>query len=147
MAKRGIVVIAAISMFIVACPWGHAASQESPTPQEIACAAARADKMCGAEAVKCHYKFTVKKVVDPKQLEVTYPKSVWSVTKHDMKDKEEEEYEESQRDKKFPIHLKSGTATKGDTYIFTRCPDGEFTLGEKIDPNDTHEDRQPKPKP
>lgn len=145
MAKRGFMAMAAISGFILACPTGPAASQEH-TPHDKACAEARADKeTCGTDAKDCHYKFTVQKVVDQKKLEVTYPLSVWSVTKKDMKDKVEEDYEKNHKSKKFSIPLKSGTATKGDTYIFTRCPDKEFTLVEKVDPNDTHENRQPLP--
>ena len=144
MANRGLMAMAAISGFILACPTGPAASQEH-TPRQLACDKARLGKQCETDAKECYFKFTVAKVVDQKNLNVTYPPSVWSVTKADMKDKKEEDYEKDKKNKEFPIQMKSGTAIQGKTYFFTRCPDNEFTLGQEIDPNDMHEDRQPKP--
>ncbi len=147
MAKRGLMAIASISALILACPTGHAASPKEPTPQEMACSEARPNQKCGNDAKDCHYKFTVTEVKGQK-LKGTFPPSVWSVTKKDEKDTEKEKEHKTKYEKfQFPIDLKQGSATpkQGLTYIFTRCPENEFTLGAEIKPNDTHEDRQPKP--
>jgi len=149
MAKRGLMAIAAISVFILACPTGQAASKE-PTAREKACAKAHLkNKKCEPDAADCHYKFTVNEVVDQTNLKVTYPPSVWSVSQKEETDPVEEKKHKDEFEKysPYPIELKQGSAppTQGLTYIFTRCADNEFTLGEKVEPNDTHEDRQPKP--
>ena len=148
MAKRGLMAIAVISGFVLACPTGPAASPQDPTPQEKACSEARADKKtCGTAARDCRYKFTVNKVTG-QELEVTFPSSVWSVTCEKEKDtREEKEHKEKYEKFKFPIDLKQGSATptRDKTYFFTRCPDNEFTLGEEINPSDEHTDRQPTP--
>ncbi len=149
MAKRGFMAIAAISMFILACPTGHAALQVKEGTK--ACEKAHLkNKQCEPGADKCHYKFTVTDV-DGQKLQVTYPPSVWSVSKvkETDPDKEKKHKDEFEKHSPYPIDLKQSSATpkQGLTYIFTRCPDNEFTLVEEVGPNDTHEDRQPKPKP
>jgi hypothetical protein len=148
MAKRGLMAIAAISVLLLWCPTGHAASQE-PTPRDKACSEARPKQQCGNEAKDCHYKFTVKEV-NGQKVTATYPPSVWSVTKKEEKEKEtekEKEYKKKYEKYQFPIDLKQGSAAPaaGNTYFFTRCPEKEFSLGEQIDPNDPHEPTASKP--
>jgi hypothetical protein len=146
MAKRGMMALTAISVVILVCPMGLAASEE-PTPRDKACAEARPNQQCGNEAKDCHYKFTVKEVKGQK-VKATYPPSVWSVTEEKEKETEKEKKHKEKYEKfQFPIDLKQGSATptKDQTYIFTRCPDNAFTLGEEINPGDEHNDRQPKP--
>ena len=138
MAKRGLMAIAVISGFILACPTGHAASPKEPTLEEMACSEARPNQKCGNDAKECHYKFTVNEVTGQK-VKATYPPSVWSVTEEKEKETEKEKKHKEKYEKfQFPIDLKQGSATptKDNTYIFTRCPDNEFTLGKEINSDD-----------
>ena len=139
MAKRGLMAIAVISGFVLACPAGHAASPQDPTPQEKACSEAHLKNKCKTDAKDCHYKFTVREVAGQK-LQVTYPPSVWSVSKKTETDpaKEKTHKDEFEKHSPYPIDLKQGSATptRGLTYIFTRCPDNAFTLGKEIKPDD-----------
>lgn len=144
MTNRRLMAAIAISVPIFVCPAGHAAMPSEPTsaehtPREKGCGDSRADKKCGKEAEQCFYKFTVNELVDQKNLKVTYPSSVWEVTMETEKSKPEEinyrkEYE------KYPYSLRltaeSAIPTEGKTYIFTRCPDNDFTLGVEIGPDD-----------
>ena len=124
-----------------------------------ACAKARADRKCENAANQCFYKFTVKKV-NRDSLEVSYPPSVWEETKQSVKNTSEEtSYRDRLKDVKFTIPMKATSGAEVNpsselqnqqftiptraaseakvdkTYVFTRCPEPEFTLGSEIDPN------------
>ncbi len=139
MAKRGLMAIAAISVLILVYPTGPAASEEPPKRDKACAKAHLKNKTCETDAKDCHYKFTVQKV-DGQKLQVTYPPSVWSVSKKTETDPAEEKKHKDDFEKYSPytIDLKQGSATptKDKTYIFTRCPDNAFTLGKEIKPDD-----------
>ena len=141
MANRGLIAAAAISMLVLAYPTSHAAEEkECPDGRKAeqckACAAAPADQQCAKHAKDCYYKFTVQKVVDAETLEVTFPPSVFSRTDPKLRDQKEQDYENKVKGKPLTIHVKSGTAKKDTTYLFTRCPDNKFDLKKEIKPDE-----------
>ena len=144
MGKRELMATTAFSVLILAYPTGDAAA-EKPCPdgrtdtQCIACSAAHGENKCGMGAKDCHYKFTVKEVVNDKKINVTYPPSVWSVTMEAEKNTEAEiDFKKEYESKEIHIGLTamSSTPTAGKTYLFTRCPDHDYTLGAEIRPDD-----------
>jgi hypothetical protein len=170
MAKRGLVTAVPILMLIFVCPAGHAAMAESKsnpsagqstvnldkykhTQAEKDCTKARADReRCEGEANQCFYKFTVNEVVDQQNLKVIYPPSVWKETVWEEVPEPERhpEAEETYKNKYetypyYSLRLKptDRTVEAGRTYVFSRCPEDEFTLGSEIDPNQTGMPRGP----
>ena len=164
MAKRGLMAATAISMVILVCPSGYAAMAESNanqsvrqsvgmttehTQRDIDCTKARADQQCGGAANQCFYKFTVNEVVDQQKLKVTYPPTVWKDTvwaelpewlpESDRNPQAEEDYKNKIGENPFSITTLNPTdkRMKDKTYVFTRCPENEFTVGPEIDPNET----------
>lgn len=159
MGKRGLMAATAILMLILADPTGPAASASKDdcpkgrTKEQCqACAEAAPYKVphCGQAAKDCHSKYTVQKVdADKRRLEVTYPPSVWSVTKEDLSETEKAQEKEYKKDAeklapyKIRLTAKSKTPTEGKTYLFTRCPEDDFTLGTEISPDDPTIDDAP----
>lgn len=161
MLKLSPITATVFSVIILACPAGHAGgmtqssvSEKNPqtqapkdTPQgetslphtqrDLDCTKARADQMCVGEANQCFYKFTVNEVVDQMQLRVTYPPSVWEETmESERTTPKETAYRTRLETLQFQISLMAPNAAEvGKTYVFTRCPEKEFTLGPMIDPN------------
>jgi hypothetical protein len=166
MAKRGLMAATVISMLILTYSTGYAESV-SMTSDDInhcpagwteercqACAKARADRKCENAANQCFYKLTVTEVTDQDNLKVTYPPSVWNETGWEKAPEPEKrpELEEQYKAKyesyaPYTIRLrptdKPRPVERDKTYVFSRCPEDEFTLGSEIDPNETGMPRGP----